>query len=328
MKSIRIVGKLSGTGLETLVLTEMAVPKIGPGQCLIEVHASGINPSDAKALQGAMPNLVWPRTPGRDYAGIVAEGPSSLIGKEVWGTGGDLGMSRDGAHSEYVVTEAAGVREKPRNISLLEAGGLGVSFTCAYLGLVDGARVKAGETVAVLGANGRTGEAAVQLASAAGARVIAVERRRGDYGGFAKGAVEVLDLRQAELETGLRELTGGRGADVIFNSAGSPYFEAAGKALAKKGRHIIISTFDNEVAIDLRVFYRGNHRLIGISNMDSDSIVLGAVLAAMTAAFEAGDLRPFAVNPNNVYGLDDAKQAYRVMLEGSLRERIYLTPRT
>ena len=91
-----------------------------------------------------MPNLVWPRTPGRDYAGIVVEGPGGLVGTEVWGTGGDLGMRRNGNHAEYAIVDAAGIAEKPGNLSMHEAGSLGVSWTCAYMGMVDGARVAEG----------------------------------------------------------------------------------------------------------------------------------------------------------------------------------------
>ena len=67
-----------------LEIEPMAAPAIGPDQCLIEVSAAGVNASDVKATLGQMPLAVWPRTPGRDYAGFVREGPGELIGKEVW----------------------------------------------------------------------------------------------------------------------------------------------------------------------------------------------------------------------------------------------------
>ncbi len=67
-----------------LEIEPMASPAIGPGQCLIEVSAAGVNASDVEATLGQMPLAVWPRTPGRDYAGFVREGPGELIGKEVW----------------------------------------------------------------------------------------------------------------------------------------------------------------------------------------------------------------------------------------------------
>jgi NADPH2:quinone reductase len=327
MKSIRAREKSTGPGDLKVGCEDVPVPDIGAGRCLIEVHGSAVNPSDAKALLGVMPNLVWPRTPGRDFCGVVVEGPSELIGKEVWGTGGDLGMSRDGAHAEFLVIEAAAVRDKPKTVSMLEAGGLGVSFTCAYLGIVAGAAVAAGETVAVLGANGKTGEAAVQLASAAGAKVIAVERARDAYLGHAAGPVDVLDLRKEDLREGILARTDGRGADIIFNSVGSPYFEVALTSLAKKGRQIIISTFQEEVPINLRVFYRGNQRLIGVSNLDNDHVASADLLDAMRPDFETGALQPFPVKDDHVFGLDAFMDAYALGLEGKTRDRIYIAPR-
>jgi len=180
MKAIRVSEKSISFDDLKLQLTDLKTPKVKNGECLIQIHASGVNPSDVKALLGKMPNLTWPRTPGRDYAGIVIDGPSHLIGKEVWGTGGDLGMGRDGAHASFNIVDTEGVREKPKNLTMAEAGSVGVSWTCAWLSMITGAPVTSGGTVAVLGANGKVGEAAIQIATAAGARVIAIERSRND----------------------------------------------------------------------------------------------------------------------------------------------------
>ena len=303
-------------------------PKIGDGECLIEVHASGVNPSDAKALLGRFPRVVWPRTPGRDYAGIVAEGPSDLIGKEVWGTGGDLGISRNGNHAEFNVVDAASIREKPTNLSMIEAGGIGVSFTCAYLGIVEGARVQTGETVAVLGANGKVGEASIQLATAAGARVIAVERKRDKYLGHATGPVDVVDLRkEPDLRQAILDRTDGRGADVIMNSIGSPYFEVACNSLAKRGRQIIVSTIIEDMIINLRTFYRGNHIMVGVSNADWNNTESAELMEAMRPGFESGDLKAFPINPDAVYGLEDAVNGYKIMINEVSQDRIMIDPR-
>ncbi|MAF49072.1 MAG: zinc-binding alcohol dehydrogenase family protein [Rhodospirillales bacterium] len=328
MQAIRVTEKSESSENLKFELAELDRPRIETGEALIEVHASGVNPSDVKALLGKMPNLVWPRTPGRDYAGVVADGPADMIGKEVWGTGGDLGMRRDGNHAEYCIVDAAGLCEKPSNLSINEAGGIGVSWTCAWLGLVDGADVSEGDVVAVLGAAGKVGEASVQIATAAGARVIAVERRRGDYSGHASGPVEVVDLRtEPDLAEAIRGRTGGRGADIIMNGVGDPYFEAASNALAKMGRQIIISTFADETSINLRTFYRGNHRLIGVSNMDHDNVVSAGLLGRMRPGFEAGAFKPYPIGDGAVFSLADAETAYRTVLEDRSRERIIIAPR-
>ena len=172
-----------------------------------------------------------------------------------------------------------------------------------------------------------TGQAAVQLASAAGAKVIAVERHRDSYAGHAKSAVDVLDLRKETLVDGLKARTGGRGADIIFNSVGSPYFGDATNALAKKGRQIIISTFVEDVPINLRVFYRGNQRLIGVSNLDNDHADSGDIMDALRPGFEAGDLKPFPVLDDHLFTLDTVTDGYALALKGETRERIYINPR-
>jgi NADPH:quinone reductase-like Zn-dependent oxidoreductase len=326
MKAIRAHQKSAENGPLAVELSDIDTPRPGAGTCLVEVHGTGVNPSDVKALIGRMPNLAWPRTPGRDFAGRVVEGPPELIGREVWGTGGDLGMSRDGCHAQYVVIDRAAAREKPDALSLLEAGGVGVSFSCGWLGIVAGADVQAGETVAVLGAHGMTGQAAVQLAAAAGAKVIAVERYRDTYAGHAAAPVDVIDLRKESLRDGLMDRTGGRGADVIFNSVGSPYFEEALRSLAKKGRQIIIATFVEDVPINLRVFYRGNQRLVGVSNLDNGHAESGDIMDALRPGFEAGDLKPFPVRDDHLFTLETAAKAYALALKGETRERIYIAP--
>ena len=328
MKAIRVSEKSESSENLKFELAEIDRPSIGDDEALIEIHASGVNPSDVKALLGKMPNLVWPRTPGRDYAGVVVDGPADRIGQEVWGTGGDLGMKRDGNHAGFGVVKTAGLCAKPSNISMNEAGGIGVSWTCAWLGLVDGADVAAGDVVAVLGAAGKVGEASVQIATGAGARVIAVERARSDYAGHASGPVEVIDLRsEADLTKAILDRTDGKGADIIMNGAGDPYFEAASNALAKQGRQIIISTFTEEVTINLRTFYRGNHRLVGVSNMDHDHIVSAELLSRMRPGFEAGAFKPFPVLDSARFGLEDVGEAYRLVLEDRTRDRVIIQPR-
>src|ERR1700751_4528582 len=97
-------------------------------QVLIEVKAAAVNPSDIKAATGLMPYAVFPRTPGRDYAGVVIDGPPDAIGKDVFGSSGDLGIRRDGTHATHLAVELEAVVDKPKNISWAEAAGSGVPF--------------------------------------------------------------------------------------------------------------------------------------------------------------------------------------------------------
>src|SRR3954466_11926705 len=86
----------------------------GPNDLLIEVKAAAVNPSDVKAATGLMPYAVFPRTPGRDYAGLVIDGPAGSIGHEVFGSSGDLGIRRDGTHASHLVVESDAVVDKPK----------------------------------------------------------------------------------------------------------------------------------------------------------------------------------------------------------------------
>ena len=132
--ALRVEAKAAGPDAlgAALHLVELDAPKSVPdGSAVVEVRSAGVNPSDVKAVLDAMPHAVWPRTPGRDYAGLVVEGPKALLGREVWGSGGELGIKRDGTHAQRLVLPAANLREKPAAITLAEAGAIGVPFITA-----------------------------------------------------------------------------------------------------------------------------------------------------------------------------------------------------
>ena len=119
----------------------------------------------------------------------------------------------------------------PKGISWEEAAGIGVPFVTAMEGLRRAGIPKAGETVLVMGVNGKVGQAATQIATWHGARVIGVVRKGEPYEGHANSQVEVIDASATDVAARVRELTGGKGADIVFNTVGDPYFEAAHKSL-------------------------------------------------------------------------------------------------
>src|SRR5215472_11386067 len=120
-------------------------------EVLIEVKAASVNPSDVKAATGLMAYAVFPRTPGRDYAGIVIDGPPGTMGREVFGSSGDLGIRRDGTHATHLAVEADALVEKPNGISWEEAAGIGVPFVTAIEGFRRAGMPISGETVLVFG---------------------------------------------------------------------------------------------------------------------------------------------------------------------------------
>src|ERR1700716_4098362 len=184
-------------------------------EVLIEIKAAAVNPSDVKAATGSMPYAVFPRTPGRDYAGVVIDGPADWIGREVFGSSGDLGIRRDGTHATHLTVEADAVVAKPADLSWEEAAGIGVPFVTAMEGFRRAGMPARDDTVLVMGVNGKVGQAAVQIASWNGARVIAVVRKNEAYEGHANSRVEVIDASTTNVARRVRELTDGKGADVV-----------------------------------------------------------------------------------------------------------------
>src|SRR3954453_6155388 len=297
----------------------------GPNDVLIDVRAAAVNPSDVKAATGLMPYAVFPRTPGRDYAGVVMDGPAGTIGREVFGSSGDLGIRRDGTHASHLVVESDAVVEKPKTVSWEEAAGIGVPFVTAMEGFRRAGVPKPGEAVLVFGVNGKVGQAAVQIATWQGARVIGVVRKAEAYEGHTNAAIEVIDASATDVATRVRELTGSKGADIVFNTVGDPYFQAAHKSLALRGRQILIAAIDRIVQFNILEFYRGQHTYVGIDTLGLSSVATGDVLRELAPGFASGHLRPFPIKPGAIYPLEEARQAY-LAVAGSSRDRVILRP--
>ena len=295
------------------------------GEVLVEVKAAAVNPSDVKAATGLMPYAVFPRTPGRDYAGVVIDGPANWIGREVFGSSGDLGIRRDGTHATHLAVEAEALVEKPANLSWEEAAGIGVPFVTAMEGFRRAGMPKERETVLVMGVNGKVGQAAVQIATWHGARVLGVVRKAEPYEGHASSAIEVVDASAVDVATRVRELTDGRGANIVFNTVGDPYFQAAHKSLALKGRQILIAAIDRIVPFNILEFYRGQHTYVGIDTLGLSSVATGALLRELVSGFSTGQIKPYPIRPEAVYPLEAAKQAY-LAVAGSARDRVVLKP--
>jgi NADPH:quinone reductase len=323
-RCVRLLAKAENAAALAPVV-EMRSLSRGGNNLLIEVKAAAVNPSDVKAATGLMPYAVFPRTPGRDYAGVVIDGPSSWVGREVFGSSGDLGIRRDGSHATHLVVEADAVVEKPPGVSWEEAAGIGVPFVTAAEGFRRSGVPKAEETVLVMGVNGKVGQAAVQIATWRGARVIGVVRKHEPYEGHASSEIEVIDASATDVAARVRELTGGKGADIVFNTVGDPYFQAAHKSLAIGGRQILIAAIDRIVQFNILEFYRGQHTYVGIDTLGLSSIATGAVLRELGAGFAGGHLKPFPISPNAIYPLEQAKAAY-IAVAGSSRDRVILRP--
>ena len=184
---------------------------------------------------------------------------------------------------------------------------------------------KAGETVLIMGVNGKVGQAAAQIATWQGARVIGVVRKDEPYVGHSCAPVEVVNSSATDVPARVREMTHGRGADIVYNTVGDPYYEQGTKSLAIAGRQIFISAVNKIVQFDVFAFYRGRHTYVGIDSLALSCVATGAVLRDLVPGFESGHLKPFPIEPHAIFPLERAKEAYASVL-GSSRDRLVFKP--
>ncbi len=313
-------------GPEVLEVQAQDVPGIGPDEALVAVHAASINPSDVKNVAGRMRQTVPPRTPGRDFAGVVLAGPAEWQGVEVWGTGGDIGFTRDGSHAACLRLPVAGLARKPANLSFEQAGAVGVNYVTAWIGL-DYAGLGAGETLLVIGATGGVGGAACGIGKLKGARVIAACRGTLPSDAPARAATEeFLDLEAPDLAERIKAATGGRGVDVIYDCVGRPALtEAAIESLAFRGRLVVIAgTPGEKVRFELIPFYRRECRIIGVDSLKRGVAECAPMMEALRPGFESGAFPAPAIA--RTLPLERAREGYAAVATGS-RGRIVLTMR-
>ena len=301
-----------------LAIEEVPRPEPGDGEALIQVKAAAINPSDIKNVSGFFHGTTLPRTPGRDFSGIVVEGKKHK-GKEVWSSGPGLGITRDGAHAEYVTVPEEGLSLKPSTLSMEQVAAIGVPYITAWYALVRAAELQAGETILIVGAAGAVGQAATQIAQWRKARVLGVVRSSNHI----PGTDTVINTATEDVRERVFELTKGKGVDAVFDTVGGPMFEPALRSLRIGGRHIAItSTGERRVCFDLVDFYHNRSRLIGVDSMKFTSSDVGAIADELRAGFEANALK---IPPIKAVPFEDAVEAYEKVASGQEGTKQVLT---
>ncbi|BCX69496.1 MULTISPECIES: quinone oxidoreductase family protein [Pseudomonas] len=251
--------------LAALRYVEVPTPVPGADEVLVEIKAAGLNPSDVKNVLGRFPYTTLPRIPGRDFAGIVVEGPQALIGQQVWGTGRELGFFADGSHAQFVKLPAKGVAIKPSHLSFAQAASLGVPYTTAWDAL-ERSLVTAETRLLVIG-GGAVGSAALALAKVRGAQVLAAARRPEQVKDLQAQGYRTLQLDKPEdLGAQVNAVFTG-GADVIFDTTGF-WLPASVAALATFGRIAIIAApVDGMVQLPALALYRKGGSVVGINSL-------------------------------------------------------------
>jgi NADPH2:quinone reductase len=228
--------------VSNLRLIELPDPKANRTTAVAKVATGAISPSDVKNVQGKMEYATVPRVSGRDYAGTAFRGPAEWVGREVWGTGGEIAYTSDGSDAELIAVPIASLRRKPTSLSLDQAEAIGLTYLAAWLGVMECAQLAAGETL---------------LVTAAGGGVGSVDRNELPPGSPAEAALDdFVVLGEEPLEAVVRRTTSGRGAEVVFDAVGGSTFEPALKSLAHGGRQTDITSVGNrQVSFDLLDFY-------------------------------------------------------------------------
>jgi NADPH:quinone reductase len=310
-----------------LYLASLPDPVAEPDEAVIAVKAASVNPSDLKNVAGQMGGTNLPRIPGRDFAGVVVDGPHEWIGAEVWGTGGDIGFTRDGSHAELLAIPPAALARKPEHLTFEEASAAGVNFVIAWLGAAEVAQLAPGETIAVFGVSGGVGGAVAQIAHALGARVLGVDRVQPADDTPAASIIEefiALDGSPEDTGSNVRRLTAGRGADVVYDAVGGVTTPAALSSLAQRGRLVVISSVGTRtVQIDLVDLYRNETRILGANSLNLDVAESGTRLNLLAPYFESGQFRPLPVTQR--FGLDHGMDAY-LAVEDHVRGRVVICP--
>jgi NADPH2:quinone reductase len=320
MKAIRVQ---EFGGPEQMKLEEVPDPQPVAEQVLVRLQAAGVNPVDAYIRSGAhvvKPTL--PYTPGMDGAGVVeavGEGVTRFAaGDRVYVAG-----SLSGSYAELTLCLEHQVHTLPESLSFQQGAGVGVPYATAYRALFMRAQAVPGETVFVHGATGGVGLAALQLARAAGMRVIGTGgTEEGRRLALEQGALEVLDHHAKDYLEKFSEITGGRGADVVLEMLANVNLNKDLEIVAKKGRVVVIGS-RGSIEINPRLTMTRDASILGMSLINATKEELSSIHAALVAGLENGTLRPVVARE---FPLADAGSAHQAVMEPGAHGKIVLIP--
>lgn len=316
-------------GPEVLALEEVDDPKVGPGQVLVEVKAATVTFPDLLMLQDLY-QVKPPRpfVPGAELAGVVTE-----VGEGVEGLArGDRVLAKTsastGAMAELAVIEAATAIPLPDGVDFTAAAGLLYAYGTAQHALKDRARLRPGESLLVLGAAGSVGLAAVELGKAMGARVIAAASSEEklqlcrDH-----GADDTIDYSHEDLKTRVRDLTGGDGADVVYDPVGGPFSEPALRSTAWEGRFLVIGFANGEIPrIPLNLALLRGCAIVGVywgSFTSRYPARNRENVAELLRWWSAGRIRP---HTSGIFPLEQAAEAFALLGGRKAMGKVVVTP--
>jgi NADPH:quinone reductase len=293
-------------------------------EVLVRVRAAGVNPSDVKNVLGRFHETTLPRTPGRDFAGVVESGPEEWIGREVWGTGAELGFTHEGTHAEYIALPMGGLSLKPSSLSFALAASCGVPYTTAWNALRRGGLVVADRKLVVVGV-GAVGSAAIALARVLGTtRIIAAVREADLTESLRASGVPIILLTDATTFANEVKAHFPGGADLVLDTTGY-WVDAAVGAIAEFGRIATIAApNDGRVNLPLLDLYRTGGVLVGINSLLYDVEACAEMLQPIMDAFDNDQIPP--PRPVREASLDEGPDVYREVDAGSTEKFVFVMP--
>ena len=301
-------------------------PEPGPGQALVRVRASGINPLDLKILAGAAAHArhPLPAVLGLDLAGkVIALGAGVnhvRVDDEVFGLTGGVG-GIPGSLAEYVAVDASLLAIRPRKLPAREAASLPLVFITAWEGLVDRARISADQTVLIHGGAGGVGHVAVQLAVANGARVCATGSAR-DQGYIEEIGASFIDYHAESVAAYVERLTAGKGFDIVFDTVGGSTLDASFAAVRRHG-HVVSALGWGTHALAPLSFrgasYSGVFTLLPLLSGEGRGH-FGEILRHAAQLVDSGRLSP-RVDPRE-FSLGSVAEAYELVRGGLSRGKV------
>jgi NADPH2:quinone reductase len=312
---------------ENLVVEEVDDPVAGEGQIVIDVAAASVTFPDTLMIEDKYQfKAKTPFIPGGDVAGVVSALGSGVsgfaIGDRVVGSAG-----LTGGFAEKVAVTARAARKLEGEVGSAESTGLMYAYGTGYYGLKFRGNLQKGETLLVLGAGGSVGMAAVELGKLMGARVIAAASRS-DKLALCKerGADEVINYDSENLKERAKELTEGRGVDVIYDAVGGDYAEAALRAIAWQGRFLVIGFTAGIPAVPFNLALLKSCQIIGVflgAMVSKEPEIRDQVQNDLLAFMASGDLRPHI---SRRYSLEEVPQALADMRDRKVVGKVVIEP--
>jgi NADPH2:quinone reductase len=310
-----------------LRVSEIPEPEAGPGALQIEVRAAGCNFFDTLIVQGKYQvKPAFPFTPGGEIAGVVKALGAGVEGFAV----GDrvLAGTQIGGFAETAVVPAAYAHRMPDGMSFEEGAAIPIIYPTSYAALIFRANLQAGETLLVHAAAGGVGSTAVQIGKALGARVIATVGG-GDKVEIARelGADEVIDYRVDDFVARVHEITGGSGADVIYDPVGGDVFDRSLKCIAWNGRLLVVGFASGRIPeVKTNRIMLKNIAVTGIhwgAYLEKEPQRVPETFDGLFALYREGLIKPLIFN---TYPLEDLPSALGELASRKTHGKLIITP--